>query len=79
MKENLNYGTELTNSASIFFDFNEPIITNTTMNTLVQKTSGIISVQANHVHVKMYPNPIQAMANFVIQSEKAEEMTIGNL
>ncbi|MBK7957894.1 MAG: T9SS type A sorting domain-containing protein [Bacteroidetes bacterium] len=76
MKENLNYGTEMTNTAAIFFDFNEPVITNTTVNTLVQKTSGIISVQSNNVKVNMYPNPIQAMANFVIQSEKAEEMTI---
>lgn len=34
LKPNLHHGTEIRNKASIIFDFNEPIITNETLNTL---------------------------------------------
>lgn len=42
-------GTKITNTASIFFDFNPPIVTNTTMNT--------IGVPQYLDSYKIYPNP----------------------
>ena len=55
-KKGLPLGTEFKNTAAIYFDFNEPVITNTTLNTI-----GILSVEElaerekDKVHI--YPNP----------------------
>jgi uncharacterized repeat protein (TIGR01451 family) len=55
-KKNLAYGTEIKNTAAIYFDFNAPIITNTTLNTLAAPT-GIGNAGSNLQSVKVYPNP----------------------
>jgi len=55
-KKNLPVGTKFTNSAAIYFDFNEPVITNTTVNTI-----GELSVESTENmkagDVTIYPNP----------------------
>ncbi len=58
-------GTVFENTAYIYFDFNEPIITNTTVNTfaVVQSVSENEAVQ----NVRIYPNPTSG--EFVIASE----------
>jgi hypothetical protein len=33
LKDNLALGTQITNTASIYFDYNAPVVTNTTLNT----------------------------------------------
>ena len=48
--------TEITNTAGIFFDFNPPMITNTTLNTLVSKIVGVNGTE-KPVEVKVFPNP----------------------
>lgn len=53
-KKNLPMGTEFKNTASIYFDFNEPIITNTTVNTL--QTVGIHEL-ADVINMQLAPNP----------------------
>ncbi len=55
-KKGLPIGTKFTNSAAIYFDFNEPVITNTTVNTigpLSVKTIGSADIGS----VTIYPNP----------------------
>lgn len=54
-KKNLAGGTEIRNRASIFFDFNDPITTNTTLNTIEQGV-GIKEVE-NDIAMKLLPNP----------------------
>ena len=51
-------GTQFTNSAAIYFDFNEPVITNTTINTLSEPTStNDINSFKNGYAFMLYPNP----------------------
>lgn len=63
-KSSAPLGTELTNSASIYFDFNPPILTNTTLNTL----SLTIAVDPAYSQVEMsiapHPFSTQAMVRF---------------
>jgi hypothetical protein len=60
---NLADGTQLTNTAGIYFDFNEPIITNTTLHTVNRNVLGIatgVNSQPKKVvskSLKVYPNP----------------------
>jgi uncharacterized repeat protein (TIGR01451 family) len=59
LKENLPIGTQIKNTAAIYFDFNEPVITNTTVNTIYLKSSsGIISKEKDYT-LELYPNPTQ--------------------
>lgn len=57
-------GTELTNSASIYFDFNPPILTNTTLNTL--SITIAVDEAFSQVDMSIAPHPFstQAMVRF---------------
>lgn len=61
-KEDLPLGTIINNTADIFFDFNEAIVTNTTENTIVEKTTSIKNVALAN-SIKIFPNPTQAILN----------------
>ncbi|RYZ56262.1 MAG: T9SS type A sorting domain-containing protein [Sphingobacteriales bacterium] len=56
-KDNLPLGTQFTNSAAIYFDYNEPVITNTTLNTLgiIQDVPG--NPGSEKSEFSLYPNP----------------------
>jgi len=55
--DNLSAGTQIFNSANIVFDFNEPIVTNTVVNTIDQN----VDIDLNGVTKEyiIYPNPTQ--------------------
>ncbi|HLP52479.1 MAG TPA: PKD domain-containing protein [Chitinophagales bacterium] len=55
LKPNLALGTQVFNTAEIYFDFNEPVITNTVTNTLGQLVSGIEAIES--LEFAMLPNP----------------------
>ena len=55
-KTGLLDGTTINNTAEIFFDFNAPIITNTTLNTIDIPTS-VKNVTNGAISAKVYPNP----------------------
>lgn len=57
VKNSLSLGDKVYNTAFIYFDFNPPIITNTTT-TLVAETTGITPA-ANAEWVRIFPNPAQ--------------------
>ncbi len=67
LKPNLSVGTVIENKASIFFDFNLPIVTNSTINTIATplKISEILS----NDKVEVYPNPFKDITTFEIKSE----------
>lgn len=55
-KKNLIPGTEFRNKAAIFFDYNAPIITNTTINSL-QILSGTTEDLSKNSTLNLFPNP----------------------
>ena len=57
-KPGLALNTQLLNTASIIFDFNSPIVTNTTLNTIYENSpNNISSYNKNDAFVQLYPNP----------------------
>lgn len=61
-KPNLPIGTEVRNTANIYFDFNPAVVTNTTVNTRADLT-GIPTVSAaGAMAVSVTPNPVQQQA-----------------
>lgn len=52
---NLSPGTSIKNSAAIYFDYNEPVITNQTLNT-IQFPAGVEDLQSVY-DLSVYPNP----------------------
>lgn len=62
VKKNLPVGTQIKNKAAIYFDYNSPIITNTTLNTLVEGsptyTTSILNLtQGGNDKLNLFPNP----------------------
>ncbi len=61
-KPNLPIGTEVRNTANIYFDFNPAIVTNTTVNTRSDLT-GIHTISGTDgMQVSITPNPVQSQA-----------------
>lgn len=65
-----NYST-IENTAFIYFDFNAPVVTNTTINTLVNIIPlcdvGIIETELNHVMI--FPNPVNQELTILLNDE----------
>jgi uncharacterized repeat protein (TIGR01451 family) len=55
LKDNATVGTQVSNTAYIYFDFNSPVVTNTTLNT-VTNSVGITSIN-NDLQISVFPNP----------------------
>ena len=53
---NIQLGAQITNTAYINFDFNAPVITNTTLNT-ISSGNFVITQSSNTSFVNIYPNP----------------------
>ena len=72
IKPYLPVGTQFKNNASIYFDYNSPIKTNTTLNTLGTTSSvTTISSGGNYSSFTIYPNPASQTFNAVINSDEA--------
>jgi hypothetical protein len=55
-KAGLADGTTIENEAAIYFDFNLPVITNTTLNTMQSSLASIETIDANE-QLRVFPNP----------------------
>jgi len=66
---NLNAGTEIQNKANIFFDFNSPVTTNTTLNTISTTVATYPKCCVDEVLI--YPNPARDILNIKSKSMKA--------
>ena len=75
--ENLPLGTVIENTAAIYFDFNEPVITNTTVNTIIEKMTSIEKID-RAASVSVYPNPNNGLFN-VAASSKIQSINVYNL
>ncbi len=67
LKDNAPVGTQVSNTAYIYFDFNTPVVTNTTVNT-VMTSIGISEITKNDLQVSVFPNPTRD--EFIVQSSK---------
>ncbi len=71
-------GTVITNTAAIYFDFNEPIITNTEFNTIGKFSDFIeeVSVQLNYISeeniAKVFPNPFNDIATITLDKKYSD-------
>jgi uncharacterized repeat protein (TIGR01451 family) len=76
---NIKPKTKIENGASIYFDYNPPIITNKVFNTIydailiVRSTSGLINT--NGTPIKVYPNPVTNTLN-IGMSEPVSQLSI---
>jgi hypothetical protein len=69
-KHNLAQGTQIKNKAAIYFDFNAPVITNTTLNTLNDLLSSVEEKAViENGDVTLFPNPTATVLNVVINSK----------
>ncbi|MCC6371718.1 MAG: T9SS type A sorting domain-containing protein, partial [Bacteroidia bacterium] len=72
LKSNLALGTKIRNKAAIYFDYNAPIITNTTINTLVAPNGLKEFDGAGKDRMLLYPNP--AGNNFTLVYNSSESI-----
>ena len=56
-KNNLPIGTQIRNTAYIYFDFNSPVQTNTTVNTLTVPVA-VTELRTLKIVFSIYPNPL---------------------
>ena len=56
-KKDLPLGTKIRNTAYIYFDYNEPVVTNTTLNEYVKNPSSSIDQSAHDYLIHIFPNP----------------------
>ena len=62
-KPNLVIGSQIDNTASIFFDLNPAIVTNTTINVRSDHPNGISSINGGAMTAQVIPNPAHDRAN----------------
>jgi uncharacterized repeat protein (TIGR01451 family) len=64
--KDLAFGKKITNSVGIYFDFNDPVVTNTTIHTVsaIEIVSAISEKPMNYLNINVYPNPIIESSNF---------------
>ena len=75
VKPGLGLGTLIKNSAAIYFDFNEPIITNT-VSTEVTETNSSQNVQNNDFNFKIQPNPNTGIFSVAFELSSAQRIEL---
>jgi hypothetical protein len=65
----LAVGTEIMNRGYIYFDFNEPIATNQTLNTIAEATH-VPEIYKSGSRLNVFPNPVKDVLNIAFSLEK---------
>ncbi|KAA5534500.1 T9SS type A sorting domain-containing protein [Taibaiella lutea] len=76
LKPNLPYGTEIKNKAGIYFDYNEPVITNGVLNTLKEPTGITNPGNVNKLGFVIYPNPTKTSFTAMVDNKTANASTV---
>ncbi|MFI5195571.1 MAG: T9SS type A sorting domain-containing protein [Chitinophagales bacterium] len=71
IRHGLSGGAQFRNHASIYFDYNAPVMTNTTLNTLLGTTEINTVGLAQNNSFAIYPNPAGQTFNAIINSDEA--------
>jgi hypothetical protein len=72
-KPNLPVGTQIKSPAYVYFDFNRPVTTNTTLNT-IRIATGIADVKQSPFNFILYPNPANSQVSLLINSRETEKL-----
>ncbi len=74
----LAVGTQFRNRASIYFDYNAPILTNTTINTIGSSAPVVIPTNTNTFNsvFTVYPNPAMTSFNAMLNNEQSGTATM---
>lgn len=76
-KRQLAQGSQIKNKAAIYFDYNAPVITNTTLNTLKDLNVSIDEkTRQEDNSMILYPNPATNLLNVFIQTDGAEKIQV---
>lgn len=79
-KPNNPVGTVINNSAAIYFDYNPPIITNTTFHTISESFITINltteKLYQDAVQVMVYPNPFKEQTTLEVEGKEYETLTL---
>lgn len=75
LKPNLPPGTQIRNKAAIYFDYNEPVITNTTLNTIGAPLS-VNELNRDGSDIMLYPNPASEVYTLVFNAPKDEHYVL---
>jgi hypothetical protein len=80
-KTDLKLGSKINNTASIYFDFNDPIVTNTTLHTVGANTVISTIIEKNTIlsDVKVSPNPLIEEAIFELPFNNTSRVLIFQL
>ena len=65
----LQAGTSIQNSASVYFDYNTPVITNRTNNVVSAFGVGRAAVTKNEFNLQLFPNPANNLVNVVTETQ----------
>ncbi|WP_197043877.1 T9SS type A sorting domain-containing protein [Aureispira sp. CCB-QB1] len=81
-KTNNPIGTVIHNSAAIYFDFNPPVITNTTWHTVGDDFVNVVlldqtKVLDDAIEVTIYPNPFKQMTTLEVKGKDYKELELG--
>lgn len=72
---NLSAGTQISDFANIYFDFNAPVTTNNAIITMIVP-SGINDVKASNVAVNTFPNPVNAAAQIQFELKATAQVDV---
>lgn len=61
--KDLSLGTKIRNTAYIYFDYNDPVVTNTTVNEYVKLQSSSIGNSSSQIALNIFPNPSDGKIN----------------
>lgn len=78
MEQDLDPGTEIKNKVEIYFDTNEPIVTNIALNT-IEFPSGLTLENLELSGLKVYPNPIDGVVYFELKTSVDAELLITDI
>jgi uncharacterized repeat protein (TIGR01451 family) len=76
-KKDVAFGTKIQNSAGIYFDFNDPILTNKTLHTVSKNivSATIDASSTAYPTVKVFPNPSSDKMNFELTDRPLSNST----
>lgn len=78
-KADLPLETQILNRAAIYFDYNAPVLTNTTLHTIGQSLIDILNdvenPQAGKVQLQLYPNPAGQSSQLQLMGDGVDEGT----
>lgn len=75
-KSDLALGTEIKNTAHIFFDFNPAVVTNTTLNTIADPLA--VEKKFNN-SMQLFPNPTSGKLSLKLNGESLDGITVTNV